>query len=82
MSFLKAAAHLVSLVAEIDRMMASRDRVPVEEPTSALPAGWMRLVVRYGDVDVHAVALRAGGIHLLEPHRRSLAERVDERIRG
>jgi hypothetical protein len=48
-SFLKAAAHLVSLVAEIEGMMASRARVPRGEPTSDLPAGWMRLVVRYLD---------------------------------
>lgn len=46
-SFLKAAAHLVSLVGEIDRMMAPR--VSTGEPTSDLPVGWMRLVVRYLD---------------------------------
>ncbi len=47
--FLKAAAHLVSLMAEIDRTVTSRDRASTEGPASDLPLGWKRLVVRYLD---------------------------------
>jgi hypothetical protein len=35
-------------------------------------------VVGHDDVDVHAVALRSGDVHLLEPKRWSDASRVDD----
>ncbi len=49
LSFLKAAAHLVTLIAEIDRMMGARDRAATAETNRDLPVGWKRLVVRYLD---------------------------------
>jgi hypothetical protein len=38
----------------------------------------MRLVVRHRDVEMDAVTLRARLVHLLEPERRALAQRVDQ----
>ena len=37
----------------------------------------MRLVVRHRDVEVDPVALRPRLVHLLEPERRALTQRVD-----
>jgi hypothetical protein len=48
-SLLKAAAHLVTVVSEIDVWLQSRERVSAEEPLRDLPVGWKRLVVRYLD---------------------------------
>ena len=49
LSFLKAAAHLVTLISEIDRMKGARDRAATVETNRNLPIGWKRLVVRYLD---------------------------------
>ncbi len=49
LSFLKAAAHLVTLIAEIDEVMSARDSAASAETNRDLPAGWKRLVVRYMD---------------------------------
>lgn len=49
LSFLKAAAHLVTLIAEIDRVMGARDLAATVETNRDLPVGWKRLVVRYLD---------------------------------
>ena len=40
----------------------------------------VRLVVRHRDVEVDPVALRPRRVHLLEPDRRPLAERVDQAV--
>jgi hypothetical protein len=49
LSFLKAAAHLATVITEIDRMMGARDRQAAAETMRELPLGWKRLVVRYLD---------------------------------
>jgi hypothetical protein len=49
LSFLKAAAHLVTLIAEIDQVKGARDRAASPETNGELPLGWKRLVVRYMD---------------------------------
>jgi hypothetical protein len=49
LSFLKAAAHLAALIAEIDQMMRARDRAADAASNPDLPLGWKRLVVRYLD---------------------------------
>jgi hypothetical protein len=49
LSFLKAAAHLVTLISEIDRMMGTHDRAASVETNCDPPLGWKRLVVRYLD---------------------------------
>jgi len=41
----------------------------------------VRLVVRHRDVEVDPVALRPRRVHLLEPDRRPLPERVDQTAR-
>jgi hypothetical protein len=47
--FLKAAAHLVTLIAEIEQVMGARDLTATPETNPDLPVGWKRLVVRYLD---------------------------------
>jgi hypothetical protein len=49
LSFLRAAAHLVTLIAEIDRVIVARERAAIDETNRDLPVGWKRLVVRYLD---------------------------------
>ena len=49
LSFLKAAAHLATVITEIDQMMGARDRAAAAETNRDLPLGWKRLVVRYLD---------------------------------
>jgi hypothetical protein len=49
LSFLKAAAHLVTLIAEIDQVISARNRAAIAETNGDLPVGWKRLVVRYMD---------------------------------
>ena len=49
LSFLKAAAHLVTLISEIDRMIGARNPAAAVETTCDLPVGWKRLVVRHLD---------------------------------
>jgi hypothetical protein len=48
-SLLKAAAHLVTVVNQIDVLLHSRERASADESPRDLPAGWKRLVVRYLD---------------------------------
>jgi hypothetical protein len=48
LALLKAAAHLVTIVNEIDALLRSRERA-AEDQARELPAGWRRLVVRYLD---------------------------------
>ena len=43
------------------------------------PDAMVCLIVRYGDIEVNAVALRTRHVHLLKPDRRALSERVHER---
>src|SRR4051812_35784930 len=45
------------------------------------PHPGLGLVVRDGDVEVDAVALRPRRVHLLEPDRGQLARRVDQGVR-
>jgi hypothetical protein len=49
LAFLKAAAHLATVITEIDQLMAARDRAATDSAGRKLPAGWKRLVVRYLD---------------------------------
>jgi uncharacterized protein DUF6982 len=49
LSFLKAAAHLVTLLTEIEQVMDARDRGVTPETNRDLPGGWQPLVVRYLD---------------------------------
>jgi hypothetical protein len=49
LSFLKAAAHMATVVTEIDLVMRARDRAATAEAHRDLPPGWKRLVVRYLD---------------------------------
>jgi hypothetical protein len=48
-SFLKAAAHLVMVVNQIELLTRARTESPFSETSDVLPAGWKRLVVRYPD---------------------------------
>jgi hypothetical protein len=49
LSLLRAAAHLATVITEIDQVMAARDRAAIEEAKRKVPAGWKRVVVRYLD---------------------------------
>jgi hypothetical protein len=49
LSFLKAAAHLATVITEIDQAMSARDVVATTETRSDPPTGWKRIVVRYRD---------------------------------
>ena len=49
LSFLKAAAHLATVITEVDQMMAARERTATPATNRDLPLGWKRLVVRYLD---------------------------------
>jgi hypothetical protein len=49
LSFLKAAAHLAALIAEVDQMVRARDLAAAAQTNPDLPLGWKRLVVRYLD---------------------------------
>ncbi len=48
-SFLKAAAHLATVVNEIERVRARRNREAAVDSGRNLPQGWQRLVVHYLD---------------------------------
>lgn len=48
-SFLKAAAHLVTVVNQVELLTRARRESPLSAPADVLPAGWKRLVVRYPD---------------------------------
>jgi hypothetical protein len=47
--FLKAAAHLATVITEIDRVLGARARGVAAGINRDLPLGWKRLVVRYKD---------------------------------
>jgi hypothetical protein len=47
--FLKAAAHLATVINEIERANAARDRTAAAATGRDLPHGWRRLVVHYKD---------------------------------
>jgi hypothetical protein len=49
LSFLKAAAHLATVITEADQMISARDRAAGAATNGTLPVGWKRLVVRYLD---------------------------------
>ena len=49
LAFLKAAAHLATVISEIDQMKGARNRAATAVPNRDLPLGWKRLVVRYLD---------------------------------
>jgi hypothetical protein len=49
LSFLKAAAHLATLITEIDQVIGVRDRAVTADSNRDLPLGWKRVVVRYVD---------------------------------
>jgi hypothetical protein len=49
LSFLKAAAHLATVITEIDQMIGARDRAAAVETNRDLPVGWKPLGVRYLD---------------------------------
>ena len=49
LSFLKAAAHLATVITEIDQMVGARDRAATTEASRELPVGWKRLVLRFLD---------------------------------
>jgi hypothetical protein len=49
LSFLKAAAHLVAVVNQVELLTSVQGDSPESVTTNVLPAGWKRLVVRYPD---------------------------------
>src|SRR5690349_19915064 len=74
-------AHLVAL--DIRQYPEGRCPDVGQQPAARVqrgpdPPG--RLVMRYAQVEVDPVAMRPGPVHLLEPDRRTLADRVQERV--
>ena len=49
LAFLKAAAHLATVISEIGQMKGARNRAATADPNRDLPLGWKRVVVRYLD---------------------------------
>jgi hypothetical protein len=49
LSFLKAAAHLATVITEIEQMMGAREHAAAAETSRELPVGWKRIVVRFVD---------------------------------
>jgi hypothetical protein len=49
LAFLKATAHLATVITEIGQMTTARDRAAIAESERDLPVGWKRIVVRYLD---------------------------------
>jgi hypothetical protein len=49
LSFLKAAAHLATVITEIDHVLGARERAATADAKRDLAVGWKRLVARYLD---------------------------------